>query len=113
MINIYLDDERQTPEIFKRTYTAQETIKLLWENSGNVRILSLDHDLGDEAVAGNGYQVLTWLEERVFLNEMDPPEAIGVHSANSSARIKMLLAIDKIYEIYRSRKCEPSVPLVE
>ncbi len=103
MINIYLDDERNTPEGFKRTYTAQETVELLWKNSGNVGALSLDHDLGDEAVVGSGYHVLTWLEDRVFHNEMDPPEAIWVHSANSSARIKMLLAVKKIYEIYRNR----------
>lgn len=95
-MKVYLDDERQTPSGWVRTYTAPETIDLL--KSEEVTHLSLDHDLGDEndPSVGNGYDVLLWLEEMVGLFGFKPPEYMDVHSSNASARIKMEAAIRKI-----------------
>lgn len=95
-INIYLDDERNTPEGFVRCFWPEEVIELL--ESNQVNILSLDHDLGDDN-HGTGYDVLLWLEEKVF-NGFVPPKEIKVHSANISARDKMQNAIQQIYKIY-------------
>jgi hypothetical protein len=59
--------------------------------SGQVREISLDHDLGDDE-RGRGYDVILWIEEAVALNAFVPPR-IHVHSANASAREKMAAGI--------------------
>jgi hypothetical protein len=89
---VFLDDERATPEGWIRTYWPEEVIPLL--QSGNVSELSLDHDLGDDA-RGTGYTVLLWIEEQVAMHKFRPPK-IRIHSANSSARIKMQAAVEAI-----------------
>jgi hypothetical protein len=92
-MRVYLDDERETPPGFTRTYTADETIELL--RPGCVTELSLDHDLGDEA-AGTGYDVLLWIEKAVAEECFSPPAKITIHSANAGARPKMLAAVEAI-----------------
>lgn len=94
-MKIYLDDERETPEGWIRVFWPNEMILLLKEN--NVEEISLDHDFGDDK-RGTGYDVLLWIEEQVFCNGYIPPK-INVHSANSSAKNKMNLAIKKINDM--------------
>ena len=91
-MNVYLDDERETPAGWLRAYWPDEVIKLL--KTGKVKQLSLDHDLGNDT-KGTGYDVLLWIERAVFIDGFVPP-TIAVHSANSSARIKMECAIAQI-----------------
>ena len=91
-MKVYLDDERTTPEGWIRVYWPEEAIELL--QSGNVTEISLDHDLGDDE-RGTGYDVVLWIEEAVITRGFVPPK-IKVHSANSSARIKMELGIESI-----------------
>ncbi len=93
-MKVFLDDERDTPAGWVRTYWPEEVIELL--KSGHVTEVSLDHDLGDDA-HGTGYSVLLWIEEQVIVNGMRPP-VLWVHSANSSARQKMEAAIASIYQ---------------
>lgn len=106
---MWLDDERPEPPGYHRATTARYCIHHLtvahllgWE----VNHLSLDHDLGeDESVVGNGNHVLVWIEEKVFNDPTyDPPTLITVHSANASARQKMLKGIDSIKRIAARRK---------
>lgn len=91
-MRIFLDDERLTPEGWVRAYWPEEVIRLI--EAGGVTEVSLDHDLGDDD-HGTGYTVLVWLEEQVALNRLRPPK-LSVHSANSSARLKMGAAIQSI-----------------
>lgn len=95
-MKVYLDDERKAPEGWVQTYTAQQTIDAILK--GGVTDLSLDHDLGDPKIAGTGYDVLTWIEERIaLLNDAHfVPQKITLHTANPSARIKMELALKNI-----------------
>lgn len=93
-MKVYLDDERQTPEGWERVYWPDEAIALL--QTGEVREISLDHDLGDDE-RGTGYDVVVWLEEKVVLENFVAP-AIKVHSANTSARQKMEAGIRSIAE---------------
>jgi hypothetical protein len=95
-MKIYLDDERPTPEGWVRAYWPEEVIRLL--QAGGVNELSLDHDLGDDQ-RGTGYDVILWIEEAVALRGFISPK-ISVHSANSSARQKMLAGIDSIQKIW-------------
>lgn len=97
LLNIYLDDDRQTPSGFVRTYTPRETIELLEKHVGEIGFLSLDHDLGDDDGIGTGYHVVLWIEEQVYTNpDYVPPKFIYVHSANGSAAIKMRSGINSI-----------------
>lgn len=94
-MRVFLDDERATPAGWVRVYWPSETIELL--RSGHVEELSLDHDLGDDE-RGTGYDVVLWIEEAVALHGFVPPK-ITVHSANPSARDKMLAGIRSIEQI--------------
>ena len=91
-MKVYLDDERPTPPGWVRTYWPDEAIELL--QTGKVTDISLDHDLGDDQ-RGTGYDVVLWIEEAVITRGFVPPR-ISVHSANTSARIKMEAGIAAI-----------------
>ena len=97
-MKVYLDDLRSTPEGWVRVYWPDEAIELL--KTGNVSIISLDHDLGDDE-RGTGYDVVVWIEEVVATKNFVPPE-IKVHSANSSAREKMEAGIQSIQRLSRN-----------
>lgn len=92
---VYLDDERPCPEGWLSVRWPDEAICLL--RSGKVVEISLDHDLGDDK-RGTGYDVLLWIEQAVVLDGFVPP-TMRIHSANSSARKKMELAVKKIGEL--------------
>jgi hypothetical protein len=91
-VKVFLDDERVTPDGWTRVYWPDEAIRLL--ESGGVEEISLDHDLGDDD-RGTGYDIVLWIEEAVALRGFRPPK-ITVHSANSSAREKMLAGVRTI-----------------
>lgn len=91
-MRVFLDDERSTPEGWVRVSWPDEAIELL--RSGRVTEISLDHDLGDDA-RGTGYDVVLWIEEAVVQHGFVPPR-IHVHSANASARQKMLAGVAAI-----------------
>ncbi len=100
-MKVYLDDERKTPEGWVRTYSPLETIILL--KTGEVTELSLDHDLGDDFRVGTGYDVLTWLEEKMYEDESFPLPEMKVHSANPAAALRMNQAINSILKRYQER----------
>ena len=88
-MKVFLDDLRTEPVGWVRVFWPDQAIALL--KSGLVTDISLDHDLGDD-LRGTGYDVLLWIEEAVHLHNFVPPR-LQVHSANSSARVRMLAAI--------------------
>lgn len=98
-MNVYLDDERVAPEGWIQCRWSDEVIELL--KTGNVKQISLDHDLGDDD-RGTGYDVVKWLEEAVIMHDFVPP-VVTVHSANPSAVHKMMLGLDTIRR-YRLRR---------
>ncbi|MCU6499575.1 hypothetical protein LPN04_17410 [Rugamonas sp. A1-17] len=99
-MRVFLDDERATPDGWVRVYWPSEAITLL--ETGAVDELSLDHDLGDDE-RGTGYDVVLWIEEAVALRGFRSPK-ITVHSANSSAREKMVAGIRTIERIAAERQ---------
>jgi len=105
-IAIYLDDanedERPTPEGWVRCRWPEDVIALL--KKGNVKEISLDHDLGEFGNdARTGYDVLLWIEEQVAMEGFKPPD-IDIHTANPSAERKMWQAAHKIYELAERNK---------
>ena len=91
-MKVFLDDLRTPPEGWTLVKWPDEAIALL--KTGDVSIISLDHDLGDDE-RGTGNDVILWIEEAVVLGEFKPP-IIKVHSANTSARNKMEAGIRSI-----------------
>jgi len=105
-MKVYLDDERTPPNGWILVRWPAEAIEIL--KTGDVEVISLDHDLGDDSI-GTGYDVVLWIEEQVAINGMTPP-VIKVHSANTSAKAKMLAGIESIYKIANSR-ISPNIQL--
>jgi hypothetical protein len=79
-MKIYMDDARETPDGWTRTYTVEETITALLTRQ--VTHLSLDNDLGEGQP--EGYKVIDWLEETVHGDMHFPMPEVYVHSSNAS-----------------------------
>lgn len=99
-MQVWLDDERPAPEGWVTCRWPNEVIDLL--KTRKVKEISLDHDLGDDE-RGTGYDVLKWLEEQVALYGRKPPK-INIHTANPSARSRMLRAKNQIYKLFIQRR---------
>lgn len=104
-MKVYLDDLRPTPDGWARCYWPDEVIA--WLETGLVEVVSLDHDLGNDA-RGTGYDVILWLEEAVATRDFVPPQVL-VHSANPPARLKMEAGIASIHR-FRLRQAPIGKP---
>lgn len=101
-MKVYLDDVRPTPDGWVRTYTSDETIKLL--NECEVSEVSLDHDLdrrfdkctleylAQHPEIDTGMKVVNWLLD----NPSKLPTKWTVHSANTPARERMTQLLSTI-----------------
>jgi hypothetical protein len=98
-MRVFLDDERVPPDGWNLVRWPDEAIVLL--ERGGVTEISLDHDLGDD-LRGTGYDVVLWIERAVATRGFDPP-VMRVHSANSSARLKMEAGIEAIARLVKAR----------
>src|SRR5258706_11979821 len=94
-MKIYMDDARETPIGWNRTYTVAETITTL--NTRTVTHLSLDNDLGEDQA--EGYKVLDWLEETVYNDMHFPMPEVHIHSSNASRVEYMQRALKSIERI--------------
>ena len=92
-MKLYLDDVRETPPGWTGVKTAAEMIRCL--ETVPVEEVSLDHDLGPPEEAGDGYQVLVWIERQVATRAWVPP-VIHIHTANPVARFRMEAALRSI-----------------
>ena len=100
MINIYLDDERPTPEGWLRANNVSECISLLTEHRDNVEILSLDWYLGWDAPHGD--EVLTWLEAQ-FEAGYSIPKFIYVHTASAEHSRLMRFRANALRRAHRAK----------
>ena len=98
-MKVFLDDERVAPDRWRQVRWPEEAIDLL--KTGDVTVISLDHDLGDDE-HGTGYDVILWREEAVATAGFVPPK-IEVHSANPSARQKMEAGIASLTRLAAKR----------
>lgn len=97
IMKLYLDDIREAPKGWTRTYNIYDTVEWFW--SHHITDISLDHDLGMDNE--NGYDVLLWIEEQVHVNSKFKCPNIFIHTANPSARRKMELAVNNINKYCR------------
>jgi hypothetical protein len=101
MKKLWLDDIRPEPEGWDRAKTASHAIMLL--ATGEYDEISLDHDLGLEDGAGDGYQVACWLEETVHTDSNFFVPRVSIHTDNASVRNKMLQTAQNIERIRQQR----------
>ena len=99
-MKVYLDDERVAPAGWVTARWSKDAIALL--ETGQVSVISLDHDLGDD-LHGTGYDVVCWIEEAVMTRDFIPPKIL-IHSANASARQKMTLGVERIERFMQQRR---------
>jgi hypothetical protein len=95
---VWLDDDldaRAAPPGWVHVTTAPAAIALI--DRGHVVELSLDHDLGDDDVAGKGIHVVDFICEQQVVAGRDlwPREGIVIHSANAAGRDQMVRAIER------------------
>lgn len=90
-----MDDLRETPHGWSRTYTVEQTIEIL--RTRTVTHLSLDNDLGEGQA--EGYHVLDWLEETIHEDMTFPMPEIQIHSSNASRVEYMRRAVRSIERI--------------
>lgn len=94
---VFLDDERQTPEGWVRTYSVDETKTLLLTR--HVAYLSLDNDLGSLDPRTEGFNIINYLDELVNDDPTFPIPIITVHSSNASRAQSMRLGIQRLEKI--------------
>ena len=83
-MKVWLDDLRPMPAGYDvHARTAAEGIALLTADC--VTLISLDHDLGDEA-NGAGYEVARWIEEAAFRWCQVKPQVYRLFSGASIPR---------------------------
>jgi hypothetical protein len=93
-MKVYMDDARQTPAGWERTYTVEETKDRL--RTRLVTHLSLDNDLGSIDPATEGYNVLNWLEEVINDDMSFPIPVMTVHSSNAARAQSMRQTINRL-----------------
>lgn len=94
-MNLWLDDIRPAPEGWRWVKTAPEAVA--WLGSGDVEVLSLDHDLCSvEALPHmpdwTGYDVICWLERHPT---WWPENGVRVHSMNPAGAARIQDVIDR------------------
>lgn len=96
-MKVYMDDARETPIGWHRTYTVEETKAVLLTRQ--VTHLSLDNDLGSEDPKTEGFNVLNWMEEEVFNDPTFPIPEMTVHSSNAGRAPSMRRIVQKLERI--------------
>lgn len=101
-MKIWLDDIREAPDGWAWIKTVKDTIATMGLIYGEVKEISLDHDLGENQPTG--YDLIKWLEEKVMRQGYSFPK-ITVHSANLVGRANIEAAVKRIEEfLERSKK---------
>jgi hypothetical protein len=107
-LRVWLDDlleDRAAPQGWTQVTTAPAAIALL--ETGRVVELSLDHDLGNDDVAGKGVHVVDHIAREQFAAAKDlwPRDGIMIHSANPAGKDQMARAIERYAgQLHRVRR---------
>jgi hypothetical protein len=95
--NVWVDDVRPMPDAYNvLCVDAESALQFIEHNWANIEFISLDHDLGDESML-TGYDILTFIEDKVHIFGWIPQFTIAVHSDNPVGVAKMRAAIKSIY----------------
>ena len=95
-MKLWLDDLRVAPEGWEWYTDAYSFIYALDEDYEKVTHISLDHDLGNKELFGDGYQVMQWIERMVYEGAYLTIPDISFHSANPVGVLNMENALESI-----------------
>lgn len=104
-MKLFVDDKLEIPYMYDDpddwiiVETYDEAIAQL--ETGKVRVLSLDHDLGMMSL--DGYQIALWIEQKVAREVFTPPETLLCHSANPAGKRNIELAFHSIRKLVKFR----------
>lgn len=92
-MKIYVDDIRETPEGYIRTYSVKETITLIktaMAYDDKIEEISLDFDAREYYSYGGDYiKILEWLEELKYVEGKEPCKLFYLHTGNPVGRERM------------------------
>jgi hypothetical protein len=101
---LWIDDVRLPPDEYNAWCTnARDAIRFIDEHWGKIQKISFDHDLGDDDY-GTGYDVIKFIEERVFLYSWEPLMEFAVHTDNAAGMKNIRAAIDSIQRRHEQNK---------
>ena len=114
-MKVFLDDIREPEWIYNqkncfdndlgggwiKSETVDDTIELL--KTGEVEVLSLDHDLGCTDKKHVGADVMKWLEEQVFCNNLTKIPRILFHTSNPVGKQNMVVILEHIQKYLESK----------
>lgn len=103
-MKLWLDDIVPAPKGWILFKTAPEMIKFLQNNKNRVQEISLDHDLGIGYGCGTGYDILTWIELQVNIDDNFVLPKINFHTNNPVAYRRMQGILISIYRFYNQKK---------
>jgi hypothetical protein len=95
------DRDIAEPDDWVWAKTVRQAIEALERN--DVTEVSLDHDLGEGANVGSGYDVLLWIEARAALDETYRPPVIHIHTSNTGTLSRMEAAVEGIERLVAKR----------
>jgi len=99
-INLWIDEHRLPPDEYIAWCTnSTNAINFIDKFWGRIEVISFDHDLGEESY-GTGYDVLKFIEEKVYRFSWEPRMEFRIHSANPVGRKNMQAAIVSISQRY-------------
>lgn len=84
-MRLYVDDIRPCPEGFVLARSYEEAVEIILRK--RIRVLSLDHDLGQEK---SGYDLCKFLVENCLDSRIEWPDEIYLHTDNPVGRNNML-----------------------
>lgn len=91
-MKLWLDDNREAPEGWTWVKSAYQAMVMLKRNL--VSHVSLDNDLGDKELYGEGHDVARFIEDCAHAGTL-PPMMMVVHTQNSVQGDKMMVALRK------------------
>jgi hypothetical protein len=89
VVKLFLDDWREPPPDYILVRSVNELKKLVKRFGPQIEVLDLDNHLGPyQSLGGTGLDFIKWLEEAVYLGEVElnPDVKIVSHSSDPLAR---------------------------
>jgi hypothetical protein len=100
-MKLWLDDVRPAPKEYDlHVMTAADAIQ--WLKTGQVDVISLDHDLGDPKIYGDGYDVARWIERAAHDGALGRI-AWALHTANPVGFFRMRQALQQAEKYWAQR----------
>lgn len=91
-MKLFIDDVRNAPDnSWDVVRNYKDAIAYLVKNEGKIKVISFDHDLGENRKTG--YDIVCWMERKIYNETYIVPSILMVHSQNPVGVAKMNLVL--------------------